>query len=143
MKSSVLATSLEQADVYDANYFMLNSLLDTMPVEITDLGILPDDRAMVESTLTSASSSYDIIITSGGASLGEEDHITSVLAQNGTRHLWQLAIKPGRPMCFGTLNDTMFFGLRETLSPVLCVSCFIFILLCWFLAARTGKNQGE
>jgi molybdopterin molybdotransferase len=115
--------SLDQAGVYDANYFMLNSLLGTMPIEVTDLGILPDDRAMVESTLTRATGSYDIIITSGGASLGEEDHITSVLAQKGTRHLWQLAIKPGRPMCFGTLNDTVFFGLPG--NPVASFVCFL------------------
>ncbi|MCP4185111.1 MAG: molybdopterin molybdotransferase MoeA [Hyphomicrobiales bacterium] len=114
---------LEQADVYDANFFMLNSQLNTMPVEVTDLGILPDDRAMVESTLTRASSSYDIVITSGGASLGEEDHITSVLAQKGTRHLWQLAIKPGRPMCFGNLNDAIFFGLPG--NPVASFVCFL------------------
>ena len=114
---------LDPALVYDANYFMLSSLLEKLPVKVDDLGILPDDRDGVETTLGKAADTYDIVITSGGASLGEEDHITSVLAQNGTRHLWQLAIKPGRPMCFGTLNDTIFFGLPG--NPVASFVCFL------------------
>jgi len=115
--------ALDASGVYDANYFMLNALLETMPVEVTDLGILPDDRDMVQSTLTAASATHDIVITSGGASLGEEDHITGLLADKGTRHMWQLAIKPGRPMCFGTLNDTIFFGLPG--NPVASFVCFL------------------
>ena len=114
--------TLENAGVYDANYFMISSLLDLLPVETVDLGILPDDRQIVENDLMQAAKNHDIIITSGGASLGSEDHITNLLAQKGTRHMWQLAIKPGRPMCFGTLSDTIFFGLPG--NPVASFVCF-------------------
>ncbi len=114
--------SVEKASVFDANFFMISSLLNSLPVEFTDLGILPDDKEIVETTLLQATKTHNIVITSGGASLGSEDHITSLLAEKGSRHMWQLAIKPGRPMCFGSLNDTIFFGLPG--NPVASFVCF-------------------
>ena len=114
---------LDNASVYDANFFMINSLLQSLNVEIKDLGILPDDRQVVEDCLRHAAMSHDIVITSGGASLGAEDHITKILTEVGTRQMWQLAIKPGRPMCFGTLDETIFFGLPG--NPVASFVCFL------------------
>lgn len=114
---------LKSGQVYDANYFMLISLLENLPVSVTDLGILPDDRSGVEGVLNDASQQNDIVITSGGASRGSEDYVTKLLRQKGTCHLWQLAIKPGRPVCFGQLNEAMFFGLPG--NPVASFVCFL------------------
>ena len=115
--------ALKPGQVYDANHFMLSSLLGKLPVEVTDLGILPDERSIVEDVLNDASKKYDIVLTSGGASRGSEDYVTKLLQENGKCHMWQLAIKPGRPMCFGQLNETMFFGLPG--NPVASFVCFL------------------
>ena len=112
-----------KGQVYDANHFMISSLLSSLNVEITDLGILRDEREGVEEKLTEAAKAHDVVLTSGGASMGSEDHITKLLDERGTRHMWQLAIKPGRPMCFGQLADTIFFGLPG--NPVASFVCFL------------------
>lgn len=108
--------------VFDSNHFMLRGFLSAMPVEIVDYGILPDDYTHVKNAIIKASSECDLVISSAGASKGEEDHIISVLDEIGKRHLWQLAVKPGRPMSFGQIGNTPFFGLPG--NPVACFICF-------------------
>ncbi|MHA7773063.1 molybdopterin molybdotransferase MoeA [Roseibium sp. M-1] len=110
-------------DVYDSNHFLLRGLLATLPVEIEDLGILKDDPELVETVLAEAASRFDVILTTGGASRGEEDHILNALDKLGTRHLWQLAIKPGRPMMFGNIGSCVFLGLPG--NPVAAMVCFL------------------
>ncbi len=110
-------------DVYDANHFLLRGLCDTLPVEIEDLGILKDDAQLVEETLADASQKFDVILTTGGASRGEEDHMLGALDKLGQRHMWQLAIKPGRPMMFGQLSDCVYLGLPG--NPVAAMVCFL------------------
>ncbi len=114
---------MKTGQVYDANHFMISSLLDSPNIKITDLGILRDEREDIDEVLTKAAKTHDVILTSGGASMGSEDHITKLLEERGTRHMWQLAIKPGRPMCFGQLDDAMFFGLPG--NPVASFVCFL------------------
>ena len=113
----------QDGQIYDTNRHLLKALLSRLPVEITDLGILPDDPAVIEKTLSEATESHDAIISSGGTSRGEEDHIVAMLDEIGKRHLWQLAVKPGRPMSFGQIGDTVFFGLPG--NPVACMVCFL------------------
>ncbi len=108
---------------YDANRVLLTAMADRLPVTITDLGILPDRREVIEQTLTRAARTHDAVITSGGASLGDEDHVVATLDRHGVRHLWQLAIKPGRPLCFGQIGKTLFFGLPG--NPVASFVCFL------------------
>jgi len=110
-------------EVYDSNRYLLSSLLKHLPVEITDYGIQPDNYEKIEATLKEAATSHDIIVTSGGASRGEEDHIITALDNLGKRHLWQLAVKPGRPMSFGQIDNSVFFGLPG--NPVACFICFL------------------
>ena len=110
-------------DVYDANHFLLRGLCDALPLDIEDLGILRDDAVLVEETLKSAAEQFDVVLTSGGASRGEEDHILSTLDKLGQRHMWQLAIKPGRPMMFGTIGACTFIGLPG--NPVAAMVCFL------------------
>lgn len=129
-----------QAQVFDANHFMLRGLLSSLPVEIIDYGILPDEKARVKNTLKKASKECDVVISSAGASKGEEDHIISALDEIGKRHLWQLAVKPGRPMCFGQIDQTPFFGLPG--NPVACFICFSFYVRA-SLKLLAGANYQE
>jgi molybdopterin molybdotransferase len=114
--------SFEQGKVYDANHFMLSGLLENLNVEINDLGVCPDDADKVHALLKDASTKFDVIISSGGASKGEEDHFVDALRDLGKCHLWQLAVKPGRPMSFGQIDDTLVFTLPG--NPVAAFVCF-------------------
>lgn len=113
----------ENGQSYDSNRFLLQSLLSNLPIEITDLGILPDSYEEIERELAKAANTHDIVVSSGGASQGEEDYAVMALEKLGTRHLWQLAVKPGRPMSFGNIGDCAFFGLPG--NPVACFVCFL------------------
>ncbi|MCX2723015.1 gephyrin-like molybdotransferase Glp [Roseibium salinum] len=110
-------------DVYDSNHFLLRGLCAALPVEIEDFGILKDDAALVEVTLKDAASRCDVVLTTGGASRGDEDHILKALDTLGKRHMWQLAIKPGRPMMFGNIGASAFLGLPG--NPVAAMVCFL------------------
>ena len=110
-------------DVYDSNHFLLRGLCATLPVEIEDLGILKDDSQLVETVLAEAAERFDAILTTGGASRGEEDHVVKTLDRLGKRHMWQLAIKPGRPMMFGNIGSCIFLGLPG--NPVAAMVCFL------------------
>ncbi|PWW01449.1 molybdopterin molybdotransferase [Hoeflea marina] len=114
---------ISQGQVYDSNRAMLRALTATLPCEITDLGILPDNAALIEATLAEVAKSHDVILTSGGASHGDEDHIVNAVDRLGTRHLWQMAIKPGRSMSFGQIGDCVFLGLPG--NPVAAFVCFL------------------
>lgn len=113
---------LEAGEVYDSNHFLLRALAETMDLEIEDLGALPDDPGIIERTIADASQRCNVILTTGGASRGEEDHILSTLDTLGSRHMWQLAIKPGRPMMFGQIGPCVFLGLPG--NPVAAHVCF-------------------
>ncbi|MEM9107148.1 MAG: gephyrin-like molybdotransferase Glp [Pseudomonadota bacterium] len=109
--------------VFDANRHMLSALCHPLPVTVTDLGILRDDSDTISKTLKSAAADHDIILTTGGASKGEEDHIIDAIDRLGKRHLWQIAIKPGRPMSFGQIGSCVFIGLPG--NPVAAFVCFL------------------
>lgn len=109
--------------VFDSNRAMLKALLSTLPVTVTDLGILRDERDLVEKTISTAARDHDLIVTTGGASRGEEDHVVNAIDRLGKRHLWQIAIKPGRPMAFGQIGDCVFVGLPG--NPVAAFVCFL------------------
>lgn len=116
-------TKASAAQVHDANRPMLLALCDQAGLAVTDLGHVGDDANVLRKTLTQAVADHDLIITSGGASLGEEDHMLAVLDDLGKRHLWQIAIKPGRPMMFGQIGDTVILGLPG--NPVAVLVCFL------------------
>ena len=114
---------ISPGQVYDANFYLLAALLETLDVSITDVGVLPDSAAAVRSVLSALAESHDVVVTSGGASMGEEDHVTSALASLGERHLWRLAIKPGRPLGFGRIGRAVMLGLPG--NPVATMVCFL------------------
>lgn len=113
----------KHGQIFDSNHYMLRGLLAVLPVEIIDYGILPDEYSKVKNGLKKASKQCDIVISSAGASKGDEDHIITALDDIGKRHLWQLAVKPGRPMSFGQIDNMPFFGLPG--NPVACFLCFV------------------
>lgn len=116
-------TELKHGEVYDSNHFLLRGLLEQVDVEIEDLGVLNDTHDRIVATLKDAASRSDMLLTTGGASRGEEDHILSALDELGQRHMWQLAIKPGRPMMFGQIENCVFLGLPG--NPVAAMVCFL------------------
>jgi molybdopterin molybdotransferase len=125
---------LTPGQVYDANAPMLAALVASAGATPIDLGILPDDLQEVKTRLARAAQTVDVIISSGGASRGEEDHVVTALDALGKRHLWQLAIKPGRPMSFGQIGDCVMLGLPG--NPVAVFVCFL--LYVWPLLLRMG-----
>lgn len=138
LKIAVLSTGDELRDpgadldiapgeVFDSNRAMLKHLAASLPVVVEDLGILPDEAAEIERTIAEAAARNDVILTTGGASRGEEDHIVTTLDRLGKRHLWQIAVKPGRPMTLGQIvasdHDCVFLGLPG--NPVAAFVCFL------------------
>jgi len=109
--------------VYDANLPMLRGLIQAAAAEAVDLGVLPDKAEQVKAALAEAARAYDAIIISGGASQGAEDHVVKSLDALGKRHLWQIAVKPGRPMSFGQIGDCVVLGLPG--NPVAVFVCFL------------------
>jgi molybdopterin molybdotransferase len=104
------------AALFDANRYLLAALLPPLGVEVTDLGILPDDPARLRAALAAASERHDLVLTSGGVSTGEADHVRSTVEAIGSLVFWRVAIKPGRPVAMGvirsgTKNGTAFVGL--------------------------------
>ena len=114
---------LRHGEVYDANAPMLIELARKTGVSISDLGIWPDNAKSIETNLKKAAGQFDLILTSGGASRGDEDHMLSVLDKIGSRHMWQLAVKPGRPLMLGQIGDSVMVGLPG--NPVAVFVCFL------------------
>lgn len=95
--------ALKPAQIYDANRFLLQALLRRLGAEVRDYGILKDDRAAIARALREAAHEHDLIVTSGGVSTGEEDHVKTAIEDAGSLTFWRLAIKPGRPVAMGVV----------------------------------------
>ncbi len=102
---------LEKGEVYDSNRYTLNAMLSDLGVEQIDLGIVKDDPIQIAETFKSASLAADMIITTAGASVGDADYIKQTLSELGQVSFWKVAVKPGRPLSFGKLKNSLFFGL--------------------------------
>lgn len=103
--------ALNIGQIYDSNRYLLASLLEDPNHELTDLGIVKDLQSELEQTLTSAAQHFDVLLSSGGASVGEADFIKETLEKCGHVDFWKLAIKPGKPLTFGKIGHCWFFGL--------------------------------
>jgi molybdopterin molybdotransferase len=110
--------------IYNSNRFVLRGLLEKLGCEVLDLGIVPDDRERTREAFASASVGADLIITSGGVSIGEEDHVKPAVEAEGRLEMWQIAMKPGKPLAFGHVREVPFLGL-----PGNPVSSFVTFLL--------------
>jgi molybdopterin molybdotransferase len=109
--------------IFDANRYTVMGLLKELGAVVTDLGILPDQLAKIQTALKDAAISHDLLITSGGVSLGEEDHVKAAVQALGEIQFWRLAIKPGRPIAMGKIGQTAFIGLPG--NPVASMVTFM------------------
>ncbi|SFG68805.1 molybdopterin molybdotransferase [Duganella sp. CF458] len=110
--------------IYNSNRFTLRALLENLGCEVRDFGIVPDSLEATRSVLRQAAQGNDLIITSGGVSVGEEDHIKPAVEAEGKLNMWQIAVKPGKPLAFGQVGQAFFLGL-----PGNPVSSFVTFLL--------------
>ncbi|MBV9202542.1 MAG: molybdopterin molybdotransferase MoeA [Alphaproteobacteria bacterium] len=115
--------TLSSGMTYDANRFMLAALLEGLGCEVSDFGIRPDREAALADTLVTASQDHDLIVTSGGVSTGEEDHVRPAIERLGRLHFWRLAIKPGRPVALGQISGVPLIGLPG--NPVAALVTFV------------------
>jgi molybdopterin molybdotransferase len=109
--------------IYDANRYALIGLLKGLGCRVADLGILADQGPATETALLEAARGHDLLITSGGVSVGEEDHIRATIERLGTLHAWHMAIKPGRPLMLGQLAQTPLIGLPG--NPAAAIVTFL------------------
>ena len=124
MPGDVAPADMKPGAVYNSNRFFLKALLLRLGCSVTDLGIVPDRLDATVAALKDASSQHDLILTSGGVSVGEEDHVKPAVEALGSLMLWQIAIKPGKPFAYGTVGQSHFIGL-----PGNPVSSFVTFLL--------------
>ena len=124
MPGEVAPEQLPAGAIYNSNRFFLRALLLRMGCEVSDFGIVPDQLAATQAGLAEAAAAHDLILTSGGVSVGEEDHVKPAVQALGELHLWQLAIKPGKPFAYGRVGQAHFVGL-----PGNPVSSFITFLV--------------
>ena len=138
MPGTVAPQDMPPGAIYNSNRFFLSALLRRMGCEVTDLGIVPDQREATVQALRDAAQSHDVILTSGGVSVGEEDHIKPAVQLLGTLDHWQIAIKPGKPFAHGRIGDAHFLGLPG--NPVSSFVTFL-VLVRPFLLQLQGARQ--
>ncbi len=118
-----LGETLDEGDVYDSNRYSLHGLLRQANVELLDLGVVRDDPAALRAAFSDAAAIADVIVTSGGVSVGEADYTRSVLEELGRMNFWKILMKPGRPLSFGRIGEAAFFGLPG--NPVAVMVTFL------------------
>ena len=127
------------AQLFDSNRVMLMAMLKRLGCEVSDLGILRDDRASLADGLRQAADAHDLILTSGGVSTGDEDHVKAGVESVGSLVLWRMAIKPGRPVAMGIISGTPFIGLPG--NPVASFVTFVHVVRPTVLALAGATPQ--
>ena len=136
-----IGAPLGEGEVYDSNRYTLHGMLVRMGVQIDDLGVVRDDPALLEAAFRKAAASADVIVTTGGVSVGEADFVKPLTAKLGEVLFWKIAMRPGRPMAFGRIGDAILFGLPGNPVAVM-VTFYQFVrgaLLC--LSGRSGDCE--
>ena len=127
------------AQLFDSNRFMLMAMLARLGCAVSDLGILRDDRAQLAEALKQVAGRHDLILTTGGVSTGEEDHVKAGVESAGTLVLWRMAIKPGRPVAMGIIGGTPLIGLPG--NPVASFVTFVHVVRPTVLALAGATQQ--
>lgn len=137
--------SLQPGAIYNANRFLVCALLENLGCRVSDFGTVPDSLAATRQTLHDAAQNHDVVITCGGVSVGEEDHVRAAVQTQGSVEMWRIAVKPGKPLAFGTLRreasdepKTFFFGLPG--NPVSALITFL-LFVRPFLLRLQGVQQ--
>jgi molybdopterin molybdotransferase len=127
---------LAPGKIYDSNRYTLYGLLESMGCEIIDLGLVGDTLDATREAMSVAATQADLVVTTGGVSVGEEDHVRIAIEQLGELRLWRLGIKPGKPLAYGQIDDTAFMGLPG--NPV-----SVFATFCLFVCPVIQIMQGR
>ena len=138
MPGEVAPEQMKPGSIYNSNRFFLRALLHRLGCEVSDMGIVPDRRDATLAALQSASQQHDLILTSGGVSVGEEDHIKPAVQALGRLDLWQIAIKPGKPFAYGRVQDAHFIGLPG--NPVSSFVTFLLLVRPFLLKLQGAQN---
>ena len=128
---------LGPGDVYDSNRLVLRELLAASSARVTDLGIVADDEAVTVATLQTAAQDHDAILTSGGVSVGDADFVRRALERVGKLEFWKLALRPGKPLAYGSIGDCAFFGLPG--NPVSTIVTYLLVVKPALLALAGGR----
>ena len=131
-----IGETLEAGDIYDSNRYTLYGMLKRLGIDMLDMGVIPDQKAPLRQALIEASEHADVIITTGGVSVGDADYVRELLAELGQVDFWKIAMKPGRPLAFGQINQALFFGLPG--NPVSVMVTFY-----QFVTPALRKLMGE
>jgi molybdopterin molybdotransferase len=126
---------LAPGKIYNSNLFMFKGLLQALGCGIVDLGVVEDDLEATKRALARGAAEADLVLASGGVSVGEEDHVKPAVEALGSLDLWKIAIRPGKPLAFGRIGDTPFIG-----SPGNPVS--LFVTFCLFARPFILRSQG-
>jgi len=133
-------TVLPDGGIYDSNRYILAALLKKYGCTVSDHGIVEDKFETIRDTIADAASKNDLVITSGGVSMGDEDHVKAAVEANGSLHFWRIAIKPGRPLALGQIKGTPFVGLPgNPVAAMICAMQFVRPLI----AAMSGQRSFE
>ena len=108
---TAVGQALQPGKIYDSNRYLLIEFLKEASYLVTDMGVIADNKQWLQESLINAAKEHDVIITTGGASVGEADYVQEILADCGQVNFWKLAIKPGKPLAFGSIGRCHFFGL--------------------------------
>ena len=148
MPGSVAPADMKPGTIYNSNRFFLRALLQRAGCEVTDLGIVPDQLQATMDVLGQASVEHDLILSSGGVSVGEEDHVKPAVQALGVLNVWQIAMKPGKPLAFGWINKPnattaqppcFFLGLPG--NPVSSFVTYLCVVRPFLLALQGGVER--
>jgi molybdopterin molybdotransferase len=131
--------ALAPGQIYNSNRYLLKSFLRKMDIEVIDLGTTDDSSENTQSLLAQAANAADCIITTGGVSVGDEDHVKQAIEQLGSLDLWKIAIKPGKPLAFGEVNNVPVFGLPG--NPVSVFVTFLLLVRPFLLTQQGHEYQ--
>lgn len=135
-----IGETLSTGQIYDSNRYTLYGMLQRLDVDLLDMGVVADDKALLRQTLSDASQQADVVITSGGVSVGDADYVKEILAELGQVDFWKIAMRPGRPLAFGQINNALFFGLPGNPVSVM-VTFYQFVTLA--LRQLMGEDNPE
>ena len=131
---------LAPGKIYDSNRYVIDGLLRAAGCEVVDLGLIGDTLAATEAAMRAAAGRADLVVTSGGVSVGEEDHVRIALERQGELRLWRLNIKPGKPLAYGRVDDTAFIGLPGNPVSVFATFCLFVVPVIQVLQGRAWRK---
>ena len=139
MPGSVPPEAMRAGAIYNSNRYLLTGLLRQMNCQVADLGIIPDNLDATRAALRHAAAHNDLIVSSGGVSTGEEDHIKPAVQAEGSLDLWKIAIKPGKPLAYGRIGTAAFIGLPG--NPVSSLVTFMLLVRPLILALQGAGSE--